>query len=512
MKFRNFVLTAFLAVLLPVSAHAQVPIKKWERTYGETQGLAFDVVTDSSGNAYVTGWPATVKYDIDGNELWANPFFDGSFPFGTDVGIDPFGNVYVTGLSAKIYCGTSICGFEHGTIKYDPDGNQLWVKRHVFFRGYEHPTLAFDSSGNVYISRWPSISKLDTNGNELWSIDDLYDSYKFSSLHYTAVDSEGNVYVTGRSRPDNQCCPISTVKFDANGNEVWLRKYHRDEPNNSYDRSDDIAVDSSGNVYVLGVSYPFPGPGVGYRIVVIKYDANGNELWVKRYDAFDGYSYYLYIEVDSAGNIYMPGTCWTRYDVYTMYPDLCLRKADTNGNELWFRKHEGDYYDYDVFRDIAFDPSGNVYIVGSRGSGHLAIKYDINGNELWAKYGKGYASALALDSSGNFYVAGGLIEDGSAYRFAVTKYSESAAPSTPEEVVSIIEELLSSGEITDAGIANALIASLTNAQENLETNPTSAKNMLVAVINKLEGQSGKKIDAGAAEELIGYLNNIISAI
>jgi len=45
----------------------------------------------------------------------------------------------------------------------------------------------------------------------------------------------------------------ATVKYDRNGNEVWVERYNG--PGNTSDVAYALAVDPSGNVYVTRVSY-----------------------------------------------------------------------------------------------------------------------------------------------------------------------------------------------------------------------------------------------------------------
>ncbi|MDW8114769.1 MAG: SBBP repeat-containing protein, partial [candidate division WOR-3 bacterium] len=66
------------------------------------------------------------------------------------------------------------------------------------------------------------------------------------------VDNFGQVYVTGESydtRTDNDYC---TIRYDQEGNEVWIKRYNG--PGNYIDGPNAIAVDNYGNVYVTGVS------------------------------------------------------------------------------------------------------------------------------------------------------------------------------------------------------------------------------------------------------------------
>ena len=81
-----------------------------------------------------------------------------------------------------------------------------------------------------------------------------------------AVDSVNNCYVTGYSSGTNSGNDIVTIKYDPNGNQVWLQRYHG--PGNGDDAGNAIAVDHSGNVYVTGYEATAAG---GTEIVVIKY-------------------------------------------------------------------------------------------------------------------------------------------------------------------------------------------------------------------------------------------------
>jgi len=365
------------AIVFSSQARAEVANEAWEVHYngpGDDNDRVASMATDTSGNIYVTGYStgdgtsgdyATIKYDADGNELWVARY-DGpasNFDGANSLAVDASGNVYVTG-SSEVDGGTL---YDYATIKYDTDGNELWVAR------YDGPSSNYDYA------------------------------------HSLAVDSSGNVYVTGYSHVEGFNIDYATIKYDTDGNELWVARY--DGPSSLGDKAYDLALDASGNVYVTGES---EWGSIWEDYITIKYDTDGNELWVARYDG-PGSSgdYARKLAVDISGDVYVTGYGsgdGTELDYVTI-------KYDTNGNELWVARYDGPVSESDIANSLAVDASGNVYVAGQSdgdsGRGDYAtIKYDADGNELWvARYNgprdsNDGISHLALDGSGNVYVTG----------------------------------------------------------------------------------------------------------
>src|SRR4030066_1102109 len=66
--------------------------------------------------------------------------------------------------------------------------------------------------------------------------------------------------------------------------EEWVARYHG--PGNYDDYAKGIVADDSGNVYVTGHSY---GQGSHHDYATTKYDADGIEQWVARYNGPGNY-------------------------------------------------------------------------------------------------------------------------------------------------------------------------------------------------------------------------------
>jgi len=331
--------------------------------------------------------------------------------YGYGIAVDGSGNVYLNGYQNSDSYGSN----DYGVIKLDNDGNILWQKK-IGGTGNDYGwAIAVDGNGNVYVTGYQNsdsygsvdygVIKLDTNGNILWQKKIGGVSSDFGNA--IAVDSSGNVYLNGYQESDDYGdggTDYGVVKLDTNGNLLWQKKIG----GTGYDRGYAIAVDGSGNVYVNGYQETDNYGNRDYG--VIKLDTNGNILWQKKIGG-TGNDYGQDIAVDSSGNVYVTGH--QESDSYGLY-DYGVIKLDSSGNILWQKKIGGTDYDYS--RAIAVDLSGNVYVNGSQKSDSFGsydygvIKLDSSGDMLWQKKiggsGNEYGRAIAVDGSGNVYLNG----------------------------------------------------------------------------------------------------------
>ncbi|UCC97171.1 MAG: SBBP repeat-containing protein [Phycisphaerales bacterium] len=460
-----------LSGLFPIELSAAVVTEQWVARYdgpGNADDYAKAMAVDASGNVYVTGYShgakssydyATAKYDGAGNLLWLARY-DGPGKYDDQaaaVAVDHQGNVYVSGHSYSAGAGA-----DYATIKYNAQGIEQWAAR------YNGPgndndivfDMVLDASGHVYVTgegdggdsrRDYTTIKYDPDGNVLWVA--VYDGvgHHQDSARAIAIDKAGNVYVTGHSYTDNLTREdFATVKYDALGNEVWTARYigPATPPYSGYDTSEAIAVDETGHVYVTGYS---DTPGTGYDYTTIEYDAQGIEQWVARYNGTsDSRDYAQAIALDASGCVYVTGysqNLWTGQDYTTI-------KYDGNGTELWTAIFDGGIYHNDRARDITLDRNGCVYVTGYS-YGHstqydcTTVKYDKAGNELWIMSYDGpetlgtgglltspdstesdcdYAYTVAVDGPGNVYITGSSFGGGSRYDYTTVKYSQEDTP------------------------------------------------------------------------------------
>lgn len=230
------------------------------------------------------------------------------------------------------------------------------------------------------------------------------------------------------------------------------------------------AVDNNGNVYVTGYFYYYAtfgnttiyayGGGANYDMFVAKYDANGTLQWV-RSGGGTSTEYGYGIDVDNNGNVYVTGYYYSNPAYFgtwslptTTTPDVFIVKYDANGNIQWAARQAGP--STDIVYNLAVNRStGDCYIVGyfssstyhySAGSSSyttlssfggtdgFVAKYNTNGVFQWARAIGGssteYAYGVGVDGSGNVYITG-MTYSYPCY-FGSTSYSLYYPYSTPE--------------------------------------------------------------------------------
>jgi outer membrane protein assembly factor BamB len=143
------------------------------------------------------------------------------------------------------------------------------------------------------------------------------------------------IVVGGTSASSTANSDYVVIKYKANGNEAWVRRYSRDVA--SEDVLRDMIVDSNGSVIVTGTSD------------TVKYDADGTARWTNRVAgrAVIANSDYVYITGGSDTNFYT----------------VQLTNNASDGHQLWARMYNGAANDIDFSSTLAFS-SGGVIVAG----------------------------------------------------------------------------------------------------------------------------------------------------
>lgn len=242
------------------------------------------VAADNAGNVYVTGWyraasitvgsftlhntnPAggssdvfLIKYSPTGNVLWAKSFGGPDDDKGNSCAVDAAGNVIVTGyfkpdtLTIEGNKFPNKGSKDFFVIKYQSDGTLLEAKTFGGSGGDEAFECSVDGAGNIYVCGGFSSSKI------------MFDS--------------DSILNTGSSSG------VFLVKLNSLLQTVWTKS----ASSNASDEARSCSADKYGNVVITGV---FSGSSITFgntvlnnngdeEIFLVKYTANGNQLWAKK--------------------------------------------------------------------------------------------------------------------------------------------------------------------------------------------------------------------------------------
>jgi hypothetical protein len=173
------------------------------------------------------------------------------------------------------------------------------------------------------------------------------------------------------------------------------------------------ARDADGNVAVVGETRGnFEGSCQGERdAIVAVFDAEGEELWRHQFGTeVDDYAEAVAPDADGGWYVGATFNTSTPYSEDNVF-DVVLIHFDADGNELWRRDEDGD--DFQAFASAVSDADGNAYFcfgmdrADRSATGVTVVSYDADGQERWRSDITNVSTtspAVAVDSGGNCYV------------------------------------------------------------------------------------------------------------
>ena len=240
-----------------------------------------------------------------------------------------------------------------------------------------------------------------------------------------AVDTNGNVYVTGSSTAANGFSDYTSIKYSSAGVPLWTNLYNG--PADFLDEALAVAVDSSGDVIVTGSV----GGSGNYDFLTIKYSSEGVGLWTNQYaPGASGEA----LAVDASGNVVVAGHGGS---------GCTTVKYSGAGALLWARDNSLGLPGTLAYTKsiMAVDASGNVVVTGHQGSSgsedFVTVKYSSTGALLWTRRYNGPGNStdrythVAVDASGNVFVTGESANTNAFpynYDYATLKYSSAGVP------------------------------------------------------------------------------------
>lgn len=246
----------------------------------------------------------------------------------------------------------------------------------------------------------------------------------------TEVDADGNVYVTGQYKTSVDFDPgegtethISNgnadaflSKFDSSGNFIWTRVWG----GHWWESGEDLAIDGSGNIYVVGyfnetVDFD-PGDGVveyssngDWDSFLCKFSPDGDFLWARAWGS-PMWDKALDVAVDGMGGVYVCGYFRGVCDFDPVDNDCVLQsnpgasyltKWTESGTHEWAKQWAGDGGYDDIAYGVASDSAGHIFVTGVfDGTVDLDPGGDVTQYTTPTIFNDVYLSGF--DSSGNF--------------------------------------------------------------------------------------------------------------
>ncbi len=373
------------------------------------EGLYSVVVSNSLGSATSSAARLTVL-PLSVVVPWAATGGGGGSDVGNAIAVDAAGNSYVAGyFNGTATFGTNTLVSAGNTdifiTKQNSSGQFLWARR-AGGPGFDVAKgIAVDALGNCYVTGAYEGEAAFGGG---------------TTLTNTSPTSYADVFL---------------AQYDSAGTLAWVRSAGVEF---AHDEGTAVAVDSAGNVLVTGRSVldtfaGVPVANVG-RIFVAKYTSTGAEVWAQKAGSYSGgiLDTGTGIATDNAGNVFVGGVFHSPVatfgiGMFTSYgnADMFLAKFDATGTLQWARQAGGA--GEDTAGGVAVAADGSAYLVGAvagnasfsgtnvtsvagAASDGFVAKYAGDGRVTWVRrFGGGglsAARAVAVDAAGTVHVTG----------------------------------------------------------------------------------------------------------
>jgi hypothetical protein len=286
------------------------------------------------------------------------------------------------------------------------------------------------------------VTKLDPSSKHVWSKGFSTSSPGNAIAGGAAVDSSGNISVTGNflgsidfggGALQSTNADVFVAKLTSSGAHLWSQRFGG--PYDDAGRA--IACDPAGNVLVAGGfngSMSIGGnmltsAGVEDAFLAKLDGSSGAPVWSKRFGNAGSVTRSYGVTVDATGNVLVAGTFSGSVDfgggVLTSAggTDIFVAKLSPTGTHIWSRRF-GDASDQ-AAKSIAVDGAGNAFVTGyfagsvdfgggpltsAGGKDIFVAKLDPAGAYAWAKRlgdaSDQQATSVTVDGTGNILLTG----------------------------------------------------------------------------------------------------------
>ncbi|MFH1226477.1 MAG: SBBP repeat-containing protein, partial [Planctomycetota bacterium] len=494
---------------------------QWTRQLGsDNADYANGVAASTDGNIYLTGSTGgdldgagnecetfggddifVVKYNAAGVRQWSRQFGTSNNEYGRGITTDAIGNIYIAGYTSGDLdgagAGQNFGGEDLYAVKYDSAGVKQWTQQLGTVNTEEAYGVASDTTGNIYVAGWTN-GDLDgnTNGGGVdlfvtkYSPDvaatDVSITQQLNWLPASGATSYNVYFGTTLTLIGNQ----SGTTYNPGTLAYSTTYYWRIDSKNNAGTTTGVVwsfttqvpppaqvtsphpANGAVNMLMMGqqLSWAAASGAVSYDVyfgqtnpptlsefkmnttdlsyAFGEWDLNENETyywridskntncatqgtvwkfqvrpWIKQDGSSSSLDMAAAIAVDLSGNSYSVGYTFGDLNGANVGgTDLFLVKYDSKGNRKWTRQL--GTIEYDFAQGVAVDTSGNIYVAGytygdldgtNAGTGTgtsdlFLVKYDSAGAKQWTRQlgttEDEYAYGVAVDAAGNIYAAG----------------------------------------------------------------------------------------------------------
>lgn len=321
----------------------------WTKYYDEGfQEQARAIIPTADGNylivGNIVGKPGEreniylLKIDRKGGLLWSKQFGGAGSERASDVVLDSDGGFSVIGTSqAATESDDNVL-----LVKFDAQGTALWSKTYGTTRKDEGKSLSRIGTGYALLGNSRNETGFDNNivlyridnaGNIIWERR-IANSFREEGRAIITTQ-DGGLAIAGVIN-DNADALI--VKYDANGNQRWMRSIGND---NIEEEANAITELKDGSLVITGLKLV---SAANVDLLVAKVDAKGNILWEKAIGDAEFTEEGRDIQATKSGGYIITGY---NGQLLNTFNDLILVKTDGSGNTITNRINGQVYIDRD---------------------------------------------------------------------------------------------------------------------------------------------------------------------
>ncbi len=233
----------------------------------------------------------------------------------------------------------------------------------------------------------PFLVRVDVSGNLLWY--EIYPSYTLYDAAWSVTSlAEGGFLLGGKAQPQygGQSDDILVIKTDANGQELWHNIIDLEGTvggENGFDRLWDTLELSSGDL--VGCGTVTIRDTAKHDAGLVKMDSSGNLLWARNYGPENTTEVARACDQTSDGGFVLAG--YYGYDGAELKSQMYVVRTDASGNEVWSATF-GDPNLWHNARWVAQTPDGGFLVAGRAGEPYSGtdawvLKLSASGTLLW---------------------------------------------------------------------------------------------------------------------------------